>query len=191
MQQPSPASTTTCRIHPMDQTDHEGKVLVELLTREPTGATFVQTHRVLPKDLRGFVAYQQQHLPRVQVEQVPVVTPQPYSSPHTHLQQNHPQGAYSPSHSQSTYSQGHPSQDHHQQHEPSTTPSTTSPSPQQQPSFSTSSIGGLAGYDKYGSSFGACTWNTTSAPGQPSSVPSSTTTSASPQAGSLVQDPNC
>lgn len=112
--QPSAASTTTCRVHALNETDHEGRVLVELVTREPNGARFVQQHRVPPNELEAFVRYHRQRCPSFTIERV-----------------NRNDHAQAP---------------HHQQ------PPT---------GFSTSSIGELSGYDKYGGSYGACTWSST------------------------------
>ena len=109
--QPSAASTTTCRVHALNETDHEGRVLVELVTREPNGARFVQQHRVPPNELEAFVRYHRQRCPSFTIERV----------------NRNEQAA------------------HHQQ----------------PTGFSTSSIGELSGYDKYGGSYGACTWSST------------------------------
>jgi len=122
--QPSSASTTTCRVHALHETDHEGRVLVELVTREPNGARFVQQHRVPPNELEAFVRYHRQRCPSFTIERV--------------SRNDHAQAA-------------------HQQQPPT--------------GFSTSSIGELSGYDKYGGSYGACTWSSSTSSQQQQQPP--------------------
>lgn len=65
----------------MHLTDHEGKISIELVTREPTGATYIQQHRVPPHDVQAFVRYYHQHMPNVTIEHVDGRTRS--SQPHT------------------------------------------------------------------------------------------------------------
>lgn len=196
---PSADSSTVCRIHPHHQTDHEGKVLVELVTREPSGATFVQHHRILPSDLRPFVAYFQQRLPRLTIENLQghAATPNTTATAPPHATYGQPQAASAPAHGDPTATirqSGHTSSQMpmfaspHAGAMPPATPATPA-------TMSTDSLGGLAGYDKYGSSFGVCSWGPPGAAGRAAgraAQQASGTGSAPPSASrSLVKDENC
>ena len=150
---PSSNSTTVCRIFPVGHADHEGKRLIELVSREPTGAVYVQQHRVEPPHIHAFVVYQQQQLPNVSVEYISDPSGLPSQSnpgTNTNTQPTAPTTAYPPK-----------IMSYHQT-QPATSKLQHSPH-QQSANLSTSTIGGLSGYDKYGSSFGLCSWNSSSA----------------------------
>ena len=179
---PSPQSQTVCRVHSATEADHQGKILIELITREPSGAMFVQQHRVEPKLVQPFIAYQQQQFPNFQAEQSPsrsqyTNTPQPTQSPQQQAPQQPPQhhphmyqplqpqqpNQYQPQQPQVTNAAtrmmdpqtSHGPRGHHGQ-PPNATNGTSN--------MSSSSIGGFSGYDKYCSSYGNCAQGAAGAP---------------------------
>ena len=126
---PGPPAATNAsyvlRVHAATETDHRGMLLVEEFQVMPDGATYVKQHRVPPNAVTPFVQQFAQQHPNVRVQQ-----------------------ADGGSRQQSAAQQAPPShQQPYAQPQGNTAPS-SSP-------FSTSSIGGLDGYDKYGSSYGS------------------------------------
>ena len=126
---PGPPSSANAsyvlRVHAASETDHRGMLLIEEFQVMPDGATYVKQHRVPPNAVTPFVQQFAQQHPNVRVQQAGGGSGQ----------QPAPQAPPS----QQPYAQSQPSQGN-----------AAAPSP-----FSTSSIGGLDGYDKYGSSYGS------------------------------------
>ena len=127
--QRSQNTSTILRIHGKDTVDHRGYILVEAFHTQSNGATTVQQHWVNPNTIQSFVRQYAQHHPNVHIQNMTM----PSAAPPLQAGVPTPQNGF-----------------------PTSTLPNQTPTPTPD-GFSTSSLGGLDGYDKYGSSYGAFT----------------------------------